>query len=78
MSAFFTAVKKEATSLHLRHVYDAIARRKKVDIERCPGFRDTLRHIVRDHGLALAPQDAGWRESGAIAEGNATAREGGG
>ena len=42
MSAFFTAVKKEATCLHLRHVYDAIARRK-VDIERCPGFRDTIR-----------------------------------
>ena len=63
-------MKEEATCLHLRHVYDAIARRK-VDIERCPGFKDTPRHVVRDHGLALAPQDAGWRESGAIAGGKA-------
>ena len=70
-------MKEEATCLHLRHVYDAIARRK-VDIERCPGFRDTPRHFVCNHGLVLAPQDAGWRESGAIAEGNAIVREGGG
>ena len=47
-------MKEEATCLHLRHVYDAIARRK-VDIERCPGFRDTPRHFVRNHGLVLAP-----------------------
>ena len=75
MSAFFTAVKKEATCLHLRHVYDAIARRK-VDIVRCPGFRDMPRHVVRDHGLALAPQDAGWRESGAITGGKSKGEEG--
>ena len=70
-------MKEEATCLHLRHVYDAIARRK-VDIERCPGFRDTPRHLVRDHGLALAPQDAGWRESGAIAGGKSECQRGGG
>ena len=61
-------MKEEATCLHLRHVYDAIARRKG-DIDRCPGFRDTPRHFVRNHGVTLASQDAGWRESGAIAGG---------
>ena len=34
------------------------------------------RHVVRDHGLALAPQDAGWRESGAITGGKSKGEEG--
>ena len=77
MSPFFTAVKKEATCLDLRHVQEAIPRRKG-NIVRCPGFRDMPRHFVRDHGLALAPQDAGWRESGAITGGKSKGEEGGG
>ena len=54
---------------------EAIPRRKG-NIVRCPGFRDMPRHFVRDHGLALAPQDAGWRESGAITGGKSKGEEG--
>ena len=75
MSAFFTAVKKEATCLHLRHVYDAIARRK-VDIVRCPGFRDMPRHVVRDHGLALPHKTQGGGRAERSQEGKARVKKG--